>query len=462
MKILFTEARAATGGLELCAERFPSRFSVSTDTRSLGAGDTFVALRGERFDGHDYVTEALERGAGALVVADARCVPPGVPALVVGDTTNAYLALGAVARRRSRARFAGITGSAGKTTTKAFLATILERTVPGPVVATPANENNQIGVAKLLLGLPENATFVVVEFGARHFGEIEPLARAAAPELAVITNIGEAHLEIMGSLERLIETKWGIFTTGARPVLNAADPVLRARAKRAGADRMWFASGRQAPDGASETGRTTWLEGRERLHLSAPGEPVRSFATRLEVPGDHNLANVAAAAAAAIEFGVEPAAVAAALPHLALPRGRYERHRVGEFDVIYDAYNASMSGTIATLSSFAREAAARRIAVLGSMAELGADAAAMHARVGAAAANGHVDVLLVGGDFALDLERGARDGGLAPARIVPFATNADALVWLRGNVRPGDLVLLKASRRYKLEEVLEGLQAEYA
>ncbi|MBD5632832.1 MAG: hypothetical protein IAI49_00010, partial [Candidatus Eremiobacteraeota bacterium] len=243
------DAIRAADALLLGAESLPGELSFSTDTRTLVPGDVFVALRGERFDGHDYLVDALAAGAAALVVDDARRVPAGVAALVARDTTRAYLAFAAVARARSRARVVAITGSAGKTTTKAFLAGLLERVAPGRTLATPRNENNEIGVAKLLLGC-DDARFVVVELGARHYGEIEPLARAARPETAVVTNIGEAHLEIFGSRARLAETKWGIFATGARRVLGAADGPSRELAAR-DSPRRSGASSRRGRDACS-------------------------------------------------------------------------------------------------------------------------------------------------------------------------------------------------------------------
>jgi UDP-N-acetylmuramoyl-tripeptide--D-alanyl-D-alanine ligase len=444
----------------------PPQLSFSTDTRSLAPGDAFVALRGARFDGHDYLTEALAAGAAAVVVDDPRRVPAGAPALVVRDTTEAYLAFASVARQSSSARVVAVTGSSGKTTTKAFLAQLLESAAPGQTLATPRNENNEIGVAALLLRVPGDARFVVVEFGARHYGEIAPLARAARPETAVVTNIGEAHLEIFGSRARLAETKWGIFATGARRVANAADADSRERAGQDARPVTWFgvAGDPSAPAGA----RSVVLAGRQELRLrgfgAAPflsnGEAV--FATDVAVAGEHNLRNVAAAAAAALDLGLEPAAVAAALAGLELPPGRYERSSVAGFDVIYDAYNANLSGMLATLASFAQERGTRRIAVLSSMAELGDDASAMHRRVGAAAAAAGLATLLVGGEFAPDLARGARAGGLPEARIVPFADNAAAIAWLRGNAREGDVVLLKGSRRYRLEEVVAGLRGAHA
>jgi UDP-N-acetylmuramoyl-tripeptide--D-alanyl-D-alanine ligase len=452
------EAIRASGARVLEGDAVPSDLRFSTDTRTLERGDVFVALRGERFDGHAYVERALAAGAAAVVVDDAASVPQGVPAFVVGDTTVAYLAFASVARAHTPARVAAVTGSAGKTTTKAFLAHVLG--AAAPTVATPRNENNEIGVAKLFLSLPRDAAFVVVEFGARHVGEIATLARAVRPDVAVVTNIGEAHLEIFGSRERLAETKWGIFDAGARRVANAGDRDSRALAARDGVPARWF--GVDGDPDAPHGERFVRLRGRASLEISGGGAALRSFPTDIAVPGDHNLRNVAAAAAVALELGLAPDAIAAALASLALPDGRYERSSPGDFDVIYDAYNANPSGMIATLASFARERASRRVAVLASMAELGDDAAEMHRTVGAAAARAGLAALLVGGDFAAELASGALAAGMPSASIVPFASNEAATAWLRANGRAGDLVLLKGSRRYKLEDVLAGLRGAHA
>ena len=467
MKVGGRDAIVATRARTLAADALPERFGVSTDTRSLAPGDAYVALRGERFDGHAFVAQALARGAAALVVEDATVVPAGVAALLVADTTHAYLQLGALARRRSAARLAAVTGSAGKTTTKAFLAQMLEGAAPGRVAATLANENNEIGVAKLLLATPEDATFVVAEFGARHPGEIAPLARAADPDVAVLTNVGDAHLEIMGSARALADTKWGIFSTGAAPVLSLADAVSRERARSLQRPICWFGvvAEREFENAALCRNDTAVLLSRRSgddatvliVHTAMQG--WAHFETSVPVAGEHNVRNAAAAAAAAFALGVEPSAIARALESLALPPGRYERIDVDGLALIYDAYNASMSGTLATLASFATEPASRRIAVLASMAELGADAPAMHERVGAGAAAARLDALLVGGEFADELARGARGAGLPSERIASFATNRDATAWLHANARAGDLVLLKGSRRYKLEEVVAGLRS---
>ncbi len=460
----------------IAPEGLPRDAQFSTDTRTLAVGDVYVALRGASLDGHAFARDALDAGARVLVVDDAAAVPQGTSALVVRDTTQAYLAFAGVARARLGARVVAVTGSAGKTTTKHALARILEIVQGGRVVATHANENNEIGVAKLFLGAPADSAFVVVEFGARHYGEITPLARVAQPEVGVLTNVGDAHLEIFGSLERLVQTKYGIFATGARAVVpfDAAergivgDAALRAdraaadRDARAGRPRTYFRSierGEFAAFAPPEHGAAlVALEDRHELAIVPHAGARQSFATAVSVAGTHNLRNVAAAAAAVYELGFDGEAIARALEEIDLPAGRYERIALGDAALVYDAYNASMDGMLATLASFAIEPAARRIAVLGSMAELGPDAPAMHARVGAAAARADCAYLLVGGDHAADLARGARSAGYAAARTVTFANNFEAIAWLDAHLEPGDLVLLKASRRYRLEEIVAGLR----
>ncbi|MBV9103394.1 MAG: UDP-N-acetylmuramoyl-tripeptide--D-alanyl-D-alanine ligase [Candidatus Eremiobacteraeota bacterium] len=447
---------AATDGEPIHRQALPERFRICTDTRLLERGDTFLALRGDRFDGHAFVMQALHAGASAVIVDDRSVLPHGAAAIVVGDTKAAYLALAAAARRQLRAPVVAITGSTGKTTTKAFLTQILERSGAGNILATPANENNELGVSKLLLGASDDADVLVIEFGARHYGDIATLVSIARPDIAVLTNVGDAHLEVMGSPERLAETKWSIFSGGALPVLNADDAVSRKRAPSLSIAPRWFgivSAGATLPSAPPEG---TFLRGRDELVVVA-SQRRHSFPVRCTVPGEHNRANVAAACAAALRLGIEPARVANAIERLELPAGRYERTRLGDLELIFDAYNASMAGTLATLDTFAGERADRRIAVLSSMAELGDGAVQMHERVGAAAAHSNLAALLVGGDHACDLERGARGAGIDAERLVRFTNNQEAVRWLHRNARAGDVVLLKGSRRYHLEEIVAGL-----
>jgi UDP-N-acetylmuramoyl-tripeptide--D-alanyl-D-alanine ligase len=444
------------------SQRLPAFLRICTDTRALEPGDTFLALRGERFDGHAFARDAFAAGAVAAVVADEAALPEGAPGFLVEDTTWAYMALAGVARRALRARVVAVTGSAGKTTTTSLIGQLAQRADLGKIVVTPGNENNEIGVSKLFLNVEPDADVVVTEFGARHYGEIAPLAEIARPDVAVLTNIGDAHMEIMGSRERLAETKFGIFHGDARPILNVFDADSRERASSLRNAPYWFGYTPVAstPSALSaqltfpvKKERTTMIAGRKRLFF---GE--RRMDVDIELPGDHNLANLAAAVAAVSALGASEEAIVAAFPDLTLPARRYERLRAGDIDIIFDAYNASMSGTIATLGSFSREPALRRIAVLGGMAELGEESAAMHERVGEVAARSGLYRLLIGGQYVDDLERGARAGGFGSEEIVRFERNEDAAAWLRAHTRAGDMVLLKGSRMYLLEEVLEYLR----
>ncbi|MGR4065905.1 MAG: glutamate ligase domain-containing protein, partial [Vulcanimicrobiaceae bacterium] len=270
--------------------------------------------------------------------------------------------------------------------------------------------------------------------------------------------VGDAHLEIVGSRERLEETKWALFGRGARAVLNVGDAASVRRAPELPEPPHWFFAG-GPDDDPPATGNVTALLG-TRLLVDVAGGASRRAAVDVRVPGAHNRANAAAAAAAALELGVPFAAVALALSDLQMPEGRYEKTTLPSgATAIYDAYNANAAGTIAALDAFAQEPARRRIAVLASMAELGSEAAVLHERVGARVAERSIDVLLVGGDFAERLACGAREAGLSSERIVHFATNSDASSWLRENGREGDVILLKGSRKYKLEEVLEGMRS---
>lgn len=459
MSVRTIDAIEATHARVIHRPDLPAALEVVTDSRTIAPGQTFLALRGPNYDGHAFVRSAIASGAQAVVVADEASIPDDVPALVVADTKDAYLAMAAAARRSLRARVVAITGSTGKTTTKTLIAQLLERAQSERVAATLANENNEIGVSKLFLALEPDVGLVVVEFGARHADDIARLVAIAQPDVAVLTNIGDAHLEIMGSKEQLIATKWSIFGAGAQPILNRNDADSVRRAPTLTREPRWFGTSEGLPRGQSR-GHETIIVG-DRLWIREPGaERSVSLASRL--PGMHNRVNLAAALAAALALGIPLDPLLAATGGLTLPPGRYERSRIGELTIVFDAYNASMSGTLATLAAFASEPGVRRIAILSSMAELGEQAPAMHERVGAAAVAAALDVLLVGGAHAADLERGARTAGFGPGRIVRFERNADAAAWLQTHTRAGDVVLFKGSRRYRLEEIVDALRAARA
>ncbi|HEY1976929.1 MAG TPA: UDP-N-acetylmuramoyl-tripeptide--D-alanyl-D-alanine ligase [Candidatus Baltobacteraceae bacterium] len=457
MNIPIQQAVTALGATLFDADAAPAEVRVSTDTRTLERGDTFVALTGDRFNGHDYTADAVKRGAALLVVDEADSRVPGVATLLVERTRSAYMTLAGIARDTFAGRVIAITGSTGKTTTKAFLTQLLATKYGSRVIAAPANENNEIGVGKLLLAASnEEHDAIVIEMGARQYGDVATLVAFAKPEVGVLTNIGEAHLEIMGSRERLAETKWALFEKGARAVLNADDPVSVKRAARLVHPPHWFAA-REA-EAADRPGRMTTLAGRSRA-VDRDGDRCEELDVDVNVPGLHNRANAAAAIAGALELGVPLASMREVLATLRLPEGRFESFRVpAGWRVIYDAYNANASGMVAALDAFAMEKPERAIAVLGSMAELGNESEKLHERVGAHAAK-RVDVLLVSGEYAGALARGAAGAGFSSQMIVTIDDNAQAARWLREHARKGDVVLLKGSRKYKLEEIVEDLLA---
>jgi len=457
--LTFDEAARALQATVRGARRAPSRVIVSTDTRTLQDGQTFLALRGERFDGHEYVEAAVRKGAAAVIVDRPAGIALDVAALIVPDTRAAYLKLAAAARAKFPGQVVAITGSTGKTTTKALLAQLLETEFGERIAVSPANENNEIGVSKLFLDAPLDAGVILVEMGARHFGDIETLVEVALPEVGILTNVGEAHLEIMGTRERLAQTKWALFSRGAQAVLNVRDRVALQEAAGLQRPPRWFGAGKTDLPKVHEHERGAFILDRQTLRL-VNGDRQEEHAIDVRLPGQYNLENLAAAVAGALELGCSAHALVAAIGGLRLPPGRYETIVIeGQPRVIYDAYNASASGTIATLDAFAREPAARRIAILSSMAELGTSASAMHQAVGAHAALSGVDFLLVGGANANDLRAGAQSTGFPAERIADFYSNEEAAKWVREHARADDVVLLKGSRRYKLEEIVERLRA---
>ena len=258
MMLTLERAVSATGGRLQNADRFPAQLRIVTDTRALEPGDTYLALRGEHFDGHSFVRDALAKGAAAAVVDDAAVLPEGAAAIVVRDTKRAYMDLAAAARSLFSGRVVAITGSAGKTTTKHLLAQLLAAHYGSArVLASPANENNEIGVSKLLLSVSPRHGVLVIEMGARHDGEIAELVQIAQPHIGVLTNIGEAHLEIFGSHEILARTKWGLFSNGAQAVLNADDTESTLRAAALGSAPIWFGAGEPRVPGIWITPRDT-------------------------------------------------------------------------------------------------------------------------------------------------------------------------------------------------------------
>lgn len=458
MSLTFARFLEVSGGRFIAdAAALPADFRPSTDSRTIQRGEVFLCLRGPDFDGHDFIAGAIERGAAAIVVDDDAKVPrpAAVPIVRVPDAKAAYLGGAAAARRAFGGQVIAITGSTGKTTTKEFAAQIIGRR--RRVVATANNENNELGVAKLCYRLGPDFDVAVAEFGARHPGEIADLVEVAAPDMGILTNIGEAHLEFFQDQNELARTKFALFGRGARPVCNAGDAWSRMLTAEAKLDAvtLWtrlvgdpLMAGIMLEAGVPRDGQIAVTFGASH-----------AFAD-WRLPGEHNVRDALLAAGGAILAGLSFEEAVESFGELRLPPGRFERHTLpGGVALIYDAYNASPASMLQALQTFSAIEGARHIAVLGSMAELGRDAAQHHRTVGAAAARCGLNALYCGGEFADEIAKGAIGAGMAAANVSTFADNREISDRLRRSLSAGDCVLLKGSRVLKMEEILNSLLA---
>ena len=463
------EIAAATGGRVVSGDAVRRVERWSIDTRTLQPGDLFVAIRGDRFDGHEFVAAALAAGAAGAVVTAAGSGAPrawpggeGGPAPIVievADTTRALQDGAREIRRRSGAKVVAITGSAGKTTTKELTAEFLSGT--RTVYRNRGNLNNHIGLPLSLLELRSRPEVAVVELGMNHAGEIRTLVGIAEPDVRVWTNVGDAHAGFFGSADEIADAKAEIME-GARPtdllVANADDERIHARAQ-------WF-EGRILTFGVSDRAhvRASAVEHRGLAGMRATvTSPAGRFDLETPLLGTGNLLNVLAAAAVAMEMGVSPEQIAARAATLKPAAHRGELLRLpGGVTLIDDSYNSSPAALKRSLETVAASTgSARKIAILGEMLELGAHAARLHDECGRAAAQAGLELLItVGGEGAQGLADAARNAGLHAVVHAPTSDAAAQLALQR--VRPGDLVLVKGSRGIRTDLVVDRLKAEFA
>ena len=431
--------------------------AVEYDTRALRPGGLFVAFAGERVDGHDFAAQAVASGAvGVLGTRDT-----GQPGIVVDDPLAALAALAAVVvRRLPELTIVGLTGSSGKTTTKDYIGQLLGHL--GETVAPAGSLNNELGFPYTVLKAGPTTRFLVLEMGARGIGHIRYLTDMARPRIGVVLNVGAAHIGEFGSVEGTAQAKGELVEALGQDgiaVLNADDPLVAAMAARTAARVVLVGeSGRagvRAADVAlDERGRAAYT-----LVTTAGSVPVR-----LAVTGRHQVGNTLAAAAVALEAGMAPAAVAAALGEVGIVSGR----RMDVFDtaggvtVIDDSYNANPSSTAAALQALAALGRGRRTtAVLGYMAELGPFETSGHQEVGRLAAELGIDRLIAVADNAAPILDGAATVPAWQGEAVLAADQAAAVTALRGDLRSGDVVLVKGSR-YRTWEVADALRADAA
>jgi UDP-N-acetylmuramoyl-tripeptide--D-alanyl-D-alanine ligase len=423
---------------------------VTVDSRAVAPGDLFVALPGERVDGHDFLGAAARAGAAAALVARPDAA---LPCVVVDDPVAGLGRLASAVHARLTAgglRTVGITGSSGKTSTKDLLGQVLA--AAAPTVSPPGSYNNDIGLPLTVLDADEGTRFLVLEMGARGPGHIARLCAVARPQVGVVLNVGSAHIGEFGSADGVALAKGELVEALERDgtaVLNADDPRVLAMAGRTTARVVTTGRGAAADVRATGVVLDERACARFTLVTGAEAHPVT-----LRVVGEHQVANALSAAGAALALGLTPAQVAGALS-AAEPRSRWRMEvtrRPDGVTVVNDAYNANPESMRAALAALTGLPGRRRIAVLGGMAELGPGSPAEHDRLGRDAAAAGIDLIVAVGADAVGISDGAVAAGRRAGEEsvhVPDRTAAREL--LDGLLRPDDVVLVKASRSYGLE-----------
>jgi UDP-N-acetylmuramoyl-tripeptide--D-alanyl-D-alanine ligase len=430
--------------------------SVVVDTRDEGAdGSLFVAITGERADGHDYVVEALAGSSVAAMVEREGDVSVG-PAVVVESTMKALADFARAERQALPAGVIGVTGSTGKTMTKDLIAAVLESRFE--VVASASSFNNEIGLPLTLLEANESTEVIIAEMGSRGIGHISALTDIAAPNAGVITNVGVAHMELFGSPENVADAKAELIESleaGGTAILPTDDPIVRTFAGRTRANVLWFGLGGDARVRAEAVVLDPDGNARFMLVVDDVREPVE-----LSIPGEHMVANALAAAAAGVSLGLSPAEIAAGLKDARVSSWRMETFKgAGGVRVINDAYNAnptSMAAALKTARWIAREG--RLAAVLGTMRELGHLSEREHERVGELVARLGIERLITVGEEAESIVRAAVREGVEPENAAAYVTAEEALADVRGWARDGDVVLFKGSRAVGLEKLAEAMR----
>ncbi len=436
---------------------------VVTDTRTLRPGDLFVALKGDRFDGHHYLAQAAAAGAVGAIVdgefaqSNRDTAPKSFALLPVADTLQALQQLAASWRRDFTLPVIGVTGSNGKTTTKQLLTAVFAQR--GPVLATEGNLNNHIGVPLTLLGLRREHRTAVIEMGANHAGEIALLAKLAKPDIGIVTQAGDAHLEGFGSREGVARAKGEMFAALGRAdavsgavvslgtaIINADDAYAPLWMNIAGENRIiTFGMAEDADVRA------------ENVHLHADASafmlvtPAGRAGARLPLAGQHNIANALSAAAAGYAMGLTPSMIAEGLAQVRAPKGRVAvRLHPSGARVIDDTYNANPTSLLAGMELLAQETGTR-ILVLGDMAELGASAPQLHAQAGAQARRLGLEALFALGPLAAQAAEQFGESGRACSSL------EELIAQLKPHLQAGITVLVKGSRSARMERVVAAL-----
>jgi len=452
----------ATGGELLCGDLRLPFSGVSIDSRNISADNVFVAITGEIHDGHAFTSAVIDQGVRGLVVSRRKAVQMPLAAwkknniacIAVEDTTRALGDMAAFNRLRSHASVVAITGSNGKTTTRRMTAMILDRQYN--TLTAIGNFNNDIGLPLTLLGLSNGHQWSVLELGTNNPGEIARLAEICSPDIGVLTNIGPAHLEGLGSIEGVMQEKGDLLKSlapGAKAILNADDPRVVQLAAKTKADVILYGLSHKATIRAEDVDEA---KGTISFKLIFAGE---SISVHLNSPGHFMVSNALAAAAVGHQIGLSGKTVKTALEAFKPVAGRMNiQHLPGGIHLIDDTYNAnpeSMKAAFATLNTM--RAGARGIVAVGDMLELGAQAQSLHRNLGADAARSGISRLYTYGEFTAEVRAGAHDNGMPPTDTFE-GTHEDIVEDLKQWLQPGDWLLVKGSRGMAMEKVVRKIQ----
>lgn len=431
---------------------------VSTDSRSISAGELFVPLRGARFDGHGYIADVAARGV-RVVLADTGftgVLPDGVTLVVVDDTLRALGDLAADYRRRFTLPLIAITGSNGKTTTKEMLASILSQTGSG--LKTEGNLNNLIGLPQTLFRLSEEARWAVLEMGMSEPGEIDRLAEIAGPQTGIVLNAYPAHLQSMGSIEGVARAKGELLLrlpAGGSAIVNADDRLISRQPVADGARRITF--GLADADVTATDIISKGVEG-QRFQLNLAG---KQYLVDLSAYGQHAIYDALAAAAAAHAIGIEPEMIRSGLEQFRPYDKRFRLEALTGLILIDDSYNAnpaSMNAALETLQGLKGDRLA--FVALGDMLELGDDEMELHRSLGEAAAR-VADRLYLTGSLTVATAEGAVSAGMDDENVFFGMSHEEIVADIIRNASPGDFVLVKGSRGMRMEKVAEGIRQRH-
>ena len=422
----------------------------SIDSRTMGTGQLFFAVKGERLDGHDFVEQALKNGAVTAVVRKDQLgrYSENAKLLVVEDTLVALQTLATAVRKLWGKPLVAVTGSAGKTTTKEAIAHVLSAQFR--VLKSEGNFNNHFGLPLMLLKLESEYDVAVIEMGMSHAGEIRALAKIAQPEIGVVTNVAPVHLEFFDSIAGIARAKYELVESlpaNGTAVLNADDEYVSQFGRDFKGKVVMYGT-RLTADVRAEN---ICSKGREGAEFEVVIGAVRELA-RLPLVGEHNVLNALAAVAVGLEHGMKPSAAVAALATLAPAEKRGEVLQLGNITAINDCYNSNPKALEAMVDALAAMTAKRRIVVAGEMLELGSAGEELHRKAGRHIAGKKIDVLLGVRGLAQAMVESARDAGICAEFV---ASSEEAGEWLAREAHDGDLVLLKASRGVKLEKALD-------